>query len=148
MVVHTGTCQLEIIWNLIQQNSEDNYEFFNLVLKCWEAHSKHTHSVGHRSFTVRKSKRFHFLEDLELQWNLSSIYYNPLAAIRTTEEYKYLMPDPTLTGHVYRWRAHSCNQKAVSFNGTKIWNQIEIPIWTIQVQRWIVQIAILDWFSP
>ena len=23
-----------------------------------------------------------------------------------------------------------------------------VPIWTLQVQRWIVQIAILDWFSP
>ena len=22
-----GTCQLEITWNLIQENSEDNYEF-------------------------------------------------------------------------------------------------------------------------
>ena len=27
MVVHTGTRQLKIIWNLIQENSEDNYEF-------------------------------------------------------------------------------------------------------------------------
>ena len=27
VVVHTGTHQLKIIWNLIQENSEDNYEF-------------------------------------------------------------------------------------------------------------------------
>ena len=28
MVVHTiATCQLEIIWNLIQEHSEDNYKF-------------------------------------------------------------------------------------------------------------------------
>ena len=26
-MVHTGTRQLKIIWNLIQENSEDNYEF-------------------------------------------------------------------------------------------------------------------------
>ena len=29
-------------------------------------------------------------------------------------------------------------KKAVSLNGTKIGNQIEIPIWPIQVQRWII----------
>ena len=27
MVVHTGTSQLKIIWNLIQENSENIYEF-------------------------------------------------------------------------------------------------------------------------
>ena len=73
MVVHTGTCQLEIIWNLIQENSEDNYEFWSA-----EKSTLNTHSVGLYSFTVRKSKHFHFLADLELQWNLSSIYYIPL----------------------------------------------------------------------
>ena len=49
------------------------------ILKCWEACSKHTH-IGYYSFTERKSKRFRFFTDLELQWNLSLIYYNPLAA--------------------------------------------------------------------
>ena len=29
VVVHTGTHQRKIIWNLIQQNSEDNYEFLS-----------------------------------------------------------------------------------------------------------------------
>ena len=43
-------------------------------------------------------------------------------------------------------RARSCDRKAVSLNGTKIWNQIEIPIWTIEVRRWIVQIGISNWF--
>ena len=41
--------------------------------------SKHTQTLDN-TFTVRKSKRFHFLTDLELQWNLSLIYYSPLAA--------------------------------------------------------------------
>ena len=115
MVVHTGT------WHLIQENSEDNYE----SLKCWEAHFKHTHSVEHYSFTMRKSKRFHFLSDLELQWNLSSIYYNPLAAIRTTEEYKYLMPEPTLTGHVYRWKSTFFRSKSSFVK----WNKNLKPDW-------------------
>ena len=31
---------------------------------------------------VRKSKRFHFLTELESNWNLSLIYYNPLVAFQ------------------------------------------------------------------
>ena len=27
MAAHTGTRQLKIVWNLIQENSEDNYDF-------------------------------------------------------------------------------------------------------------------------
>ena len=38
MVVHTGTRQLKIIWNLIQENSEDNYEFSSA-----EKHALNTH---------------------------------------------------------------------------------------------------------
>ena len=41
-----------------------------------------------------------------------------------------------------------CNRKAVSLNKITIWNQIEIPIGTILLRRWIVQIVILDCFSP
>ena len=55
MVVHTGTRQLKIIWNLIQENSEDNYEFSSAET----AESEHTHTLD-TSFTLRKSKRFRF----------------------------------------------------------------------------------------
>ena len=55
-----------------------NSEFW--ILKGWEASTfKHMRSE-HYSFMVRKCKRLHFLTDLELQGNLSLIYYNPLAA--------------------------------------------------------------------
>ena len=56
-----------------------------------------------------------------------------------------------LNYRLYWWTSTFLRSKSgfvKSLNGTKIWNQIEIPIWTIQVRRWIVQIAILDWFSP
>ena len=59
MVVHTGTHQLKIIWNLIQENSEDIYEFSGA-----EKRARNT-DIGQYSFTVRKPKRFHFLTDLE-----------------------------------------------------------------------------------
>ena len=39
VVVHTGTRQLKIIWNLIQENSEDNYVFSSA-----EKHSLNTHT--------------------------------------------------------------------------------------------------------
>ena len=74
MLVHTGTRQLKIIWNLIQENSKDNYEFSSAEKRAL----KHI-DILNTSFTVRKSKRFCFLTDLLLQWNLSLIYYNPLA---------------------------------------------------------------------
>ena len=35
-----------------------------------------------------------------------------------------------------------CDQKAVSLNETKIWNEIQIPIWTIQAQN-----PDLDWWN-
>ena len=52
-------CQLKIIWNMIQENPEDNYEFSSA-----EKHALDT-DIGQYSFTVRKSKRLHFLTDLE-----------------------------------------------------------------------------------
>ena len=39
VVVHTGTCQLEIIWNLIQENSEDNYEFLSSEKRVLNTHA-------------------------------------------------------------------------------------------------------------
>ena len=70
VVVHTEIGQLKIIWNLIQENSEDYYELS--VLRS--ALQTHTH-IAHYRFTVRKSKCFRFLADLELEWNVSLIYY-------------------------------------------------------------------------
>ena len=67
--------QLKIIWNLIQEHFRRQLR----ILKRWEARSWHT-DIGQYSFTVRKSKRFHFLTDLEWQCNLSLVYYNSLAA--------------------------------------------------------------------
>ena len=64
MVVYTGTRQLKIIWNLIHQNSEDNYESLSAENRALNTHY---------GFTMRKSGRFRFLTDLELQWNLSLI---------------------------------------------------------------------------
>ena len=75
MVVQTGTLQLKIIWNLIKKIQKTLTNFG--VLRS--AFYIHTH-IGHYSFTVKRSKRFGFLTDLELQWNLSEFIYNPLAA--------------------------------------------------------------------
>ena len=66
--------QLKIHWNLSQENSEDNYEFSSAQKRALDT------DIGQYSFTVRKSKRFHFLTDLERQCNLSLVYYNSLAA--------------------------------------------------------------------
>ena len=159
------TCQLTIIWNLIQEHSEDNYKFSSAEKRAlntsergagtpdfkWQGWSKDyfgfeifdfgicfleifmaRHGIfllvkfWSRKFSgfcwdflgfwffpirsysgvpypppplpsparhwalntqtldnfksVRKSKRFRFLTDIELQWNLSLIYHNPLAA--------------------------------------------------------------------
>ena len=64
VVVHTGACQLKIIWNLIQENSEDNFEFSSAEKRAFNTHT-HTHThTRHYSFTVKKSKRFRFLTDL------------------------------------------------------------------------------------
>ena len=54
-----------------------------------------------------------------------------------------------LTLRVYWWLNDHVFAIEKQFNiisGTKIWNQIEIPIWTIQVRRGVVQIATLDCF--
>ena len=58
-MAHTGTHQLKIIWNLIEENSEDNYKF-----SIAEKRVLNTDVVQY-SFTIRKSKRFLFLTDLE-----------------------------------------------------------------------------------
>ena len=76
MVVHTGTRRLKIIWNLIEENSEDNYEFSSAEKRVLNTHT----DLGHCGFTVRKCKRFRFPIDLELLGNWSFIYYNPLVA--------------------------------------------------------------------
>ena len=76
MVVHTGTRRLKIIWNLIEENSEENYKFSNAEKRVLNTHI----DLGHRGFTVRKCKRFRVFIDLELLGNLSLIYYNPLVA--------------------------------------------------------------------
>ena len=71
MVVHSGTfnCQLEnIIFifilylsgnYLIQENSEDNYKFSSAEKRVLNT------DIVQYSFTMRKSKRFLFLTDLE-----------------------------------------------------------------------------------
>ena len=65
---------------------------------------------------------------------------------RTMEEQS--LPELTMTCYVYWWMSKFLRSKSSLLNGTKIWNQIEIPIWMIQVRRWIAQIAVLDWFDP
>ena len=37
--------------------------------------------------------------------------------------------------HLINEYIQDCDEKAVSLNETKIWNEIQIPIWTIQVQN-------------
>ena len=41
-MVHTGTRQLKIIWNLIQKNSEDNYEFSSAEKRVLNTHTHWT----------------------------------------------------------------------------------------------------------
>ena len=52
------------------------------ILKYWEVRSKHTHTMDTIVLPWENCKHFHFLVDLELQENLSLIYYKfyPLAA--------------------------------------------------------------------
>ena len=45
------------------------------ILKCWEVRSKHTHTEDTIVLPWENCKHFHFLVDLELQGNLSLIYY-------------------------------------------------------------------------
>ena len=79
MVVQTGTLQLKIIWNLIKK-IQKTLTNSRVLRSAFYTHT-HTHTqIGHYSFTVKRSKRFGFLTDLELQWNLSEFIYNPLAA--------------------------------------------------------------------
>ena len=42
MVVHTGTRQLKIISNLIEENSEDNYEFSSAEKRVLNTHTHWT----------------------------------------------------------------------------------------------------------
>ena len=81
MVVQTGTLQLKIIWNLFKkiQKTLTNSRVLRSAFYTHTHTHTHTH-IGHYSFTVKRSKRFGFLTDLELQWNLSEFIYNPLAA--------------------------------------------------------------------
>ena len=44
--------------------------------------------------------------------------------------------------HLINEYIQDCDEKAVSLNETKIWNEIQIPIWTIQVQN-----PDLDWWN-
>ena len=45
-MVHTGIRQLKIIWNLIQENVEDNYEFSSA-----EKHALNTQTyIGHKFY--------------------------------------------------------------------------------------------------
>ena len=53
VVVHTGTGQLKIIWNLIQENSENNYVFS---------------SAEKRDLTT------HTLDTVVLRWENASIF--------------------------------------------------------------------------
>ena len=39
VVFHTGTRQLKIIWNLIRENSEDNYEFSSAEKRALNKHT-------------------------------------------------------------------------------------------------------------
>ena len=77
VVVHTGTCQLKIIWNLIQENSDDNFEFSSAEKR---ALNTHTHT-GHYSFTVKKIQAFSLPYGFSYRgtWVQYIIYYNPLA---------------------------------------------------------------------
>ena len=78
-MVHTGTCQLKIIWNLIQENSEDNYEF-SASAETYSAHT-HTHwtlwfygrekiQKGKRNATLVKFFLYHSFpyNNLSLAW--------------------------------------------------------------------------------
>ena len=42
VVVHTGTGQLKIIWNLIQENSENNYVFSSAEKRDLTTHTLDT----------------------------------------------------------------------------------------------------------
>ena len=42
MVVHTGTCQLKIICNLTQENSEDHNEFSSAEKRVLDTHTLDT----------------------------------------------------------------------------------------------------------
>ena len=47
-----------------------------------------------------------------------------------------------ISDHLMNEYIQDCDYKAVSLNETKIWNEVEIPIWTIQVQN-----PDLDWWN-
>ena len=77
MVVHTETCQHKVIWNLIQQNSEDNYEFSSAEKRALNTNTHRT-----LQFYGRKIQGFSLPRGFRVTVELvmSLMYYNPLAA--------------------------------------------------------------------
>ena len=75
MVVHSGTRQPKIIGNLIQESSEDNYEFSSAEKRVLNTHTHWTlQSYGEKMRAFSVPYGFRVTGELEL------IYYNPLAA--------------------------------------------------------------------
>ena len=74
-MIHIGIRQLTIIWNLIQENSEDNYEFSSAEKR---ALNTHTHTSNY-SFTVQKSKRFRLIP-YGFIFTVVELAFNPLVA--------------------------------------------------------------------
>ena len=67
MVVHTGTRQLKIIWNLIQENSEDNYEFSSAKKRVLNTHTNWTlQFYGEKMRAFSLPYGFRVLGELEL----------------------------------------------------------------------------------
>ena len=50
MAAHTGTRQLKIVWNLIQENSEDNYDFSS-------AEKRALNTLTHRTLLRQENPR-------------------------------------------------------------------------------------------
>ena len=75
MVVHTRTRQLKIIGNLIQESSEDNYEFSGAEKRVLNTDTHWTlYCYGEKMQAFSVPYGFRVTGELEL------IYYNPLAA--------------------------------------------------------------------
>ena len=77
VMVHNGTGRLKIIWNLIQENSEDNYEFLSAEKRALNTHT-HTHWTLY--FYGEKIQAFSLLYGFKVTVELEFIHYNPLAA--------------------------------------------------------------------
>ena len=76
VMVHNGTGRLKIIWNLIQENSEDNYEFLSAEKRALNTHTR----TGHYIFYGEKIQAFSLLYGFKVTVELEFIHYNPLAA--------------------------------------------------------------------